>query len=81
MVFTYLSLELIKLWNVVEDRREDGNDKQKSFSRKMFERVDDGKVSLNRHRDCDENWPDPTDVPEPETHRQDEDVDGSSVPR
>ena len=46
----------------------------------MLERMNDCEVSFDGHRNRDEDRTDSTDVPETETHRKDEHVDGSSIP-
>lgn len=42
--------------------------------------MDDGEVALYSDRDRDEDGADPADVPEPETHRENEDVNGPGIP-
>ena len=72
--FSYLNFKFKKLWNVVEDSAHQRYVKQVLFATDMSQWVNNGEVSFDGHRDCEEYRTHTTNVTETISKRHDVNV-------
>lgn len=78
---THRHLQLVELWNVVEDRRDRRDEQEELLRGEVLERVHDGEVPLHGDAHGHEHGAHAADVAEAVRHGQDARVHGAAVPR